>query len=53
MTKIPFRSFHEQPDVSQPVGSTVITVSWSEAYIILAKCVDYFYVEFALDTQNG
>lgn len=46
-------SFREQPEVSQPQGATEITVSWSEAYLNLAKCVDYFYVIYAVDTENG
>ncbi len=46
-------SFKEQPEVSQPQGATEVTVSWSEAYLNLAKCVDYFYVIYAMDTENG
>jgi hypothetical protein len=36
-------SFHEQPDVWQPAGSTNITVSWSEAYLILVPTVTKSY----------
>jgi hypothetical protein len=47
------RSFDEQPDVSQPLYSNEVTVSWSEAYLKLVKCVDYFYVQTALVTENN
>ena len=32
---------------SQPLYSTEVTISWSEAYLNLVKCVDYFIVRQA------
>ncbi len=29
-----------------------VTITWSEAYLHLAKCVDYFYVQMALTDGN-
>jgi len=40
-------SFRESPDVIQDQYSKVATVSWNEAYMQLAKCVDYYFVEYA------
>ena len=40
-------SFREQPIVSQFPNSTQVNITWSEAYIHLVKCVDYFFVKYA------
>ena len=51
-----FRSFIEQPIVMQSPNENTLTVTWSEAYLHLIKCVDYFYVQYALaegEDENG
>ena len=40
-------SFREQPIVSQWPNSTQVNITWSEAYVHLVKCVDYFFVKYA------
>lgn len=45
-------SFREKPDVKQEEYSLVIDISWKEAALRLAKCVDYYFVEFA-ELPNG
>lgn len=47
-------SFHRKPevekveyDVATDSQKTEVIVSWDEKYLDLAKCVDYFYVEYA------
>lgn len=45
-------SFREQPDVKQDQYSRVLSVTWKEAYIKLAKCVDYYFVEYAVLPNN-
>ena len=45
-------SFNESPDVYQEEYSKKVTISWNEAHIHLSKCVDYFYVEYAI-VDNG
>ena len=45
-------SFREQPIVSQWPNSTQVTITWSEAYIHLVKCVDYFFVQYAPSDAN-
>ena len=46
-TGLVFSSFLATPDLSQTLNSPYLLVSWSEKYLHLAKCVDYFYVEYA------
>ena len=51
-----FRSFIEQPIVMQSPNENTLIVTWSEAYLHLIKCVDYFYVQYALaegEDENG
>ena len=45
-------SFREKPDVKQEEYSRVIDISWREATLHLAKCVDYYFVEYA-ELANG
>ena len=40
----------------QSPNENTLTVTWSEAYLNLIKCVDYFYVQYALaegEDENG
>lgn len=46
-------SFRETPDVAQPPYTNIVTVTWSEAYLNLVKCVDYFYVEYVESDGYG
>ena len=45
--------FREQPKVSQAFNSTRVRITWTEDYLHLAKCVDYFYVQFAPSDTYG
>ena len=46
-------SFREQPIVTQEPNSTEVVISWSEAYLNLVKCVDYFFVQYTPSDKNG
>ena len=45
-------SFREQPIISQYQNSTQVNITWSEAYVHLVKCVDYFFVQYAPTDAN-
>ena len=45
-------SFREQPIISQWPNSTQVNITWSEAYVHLVKCVDYFFVQYAPADAN-
>ena len=47
-----FNSFREKPDVKQEEYTRVIDISWQEATLDRAKCVDFYFVEFA-ELPNG
>ena len=47
-----FISFREKPDVKQEEYTRVIDISWQEATLDRAKCVDFYFVEFA-ELPNG
>ena len=38
--------------VSQWPNSTQVNITWSEAYVHLVKCVDYFFVKYASTDAN-
>ena len=38
--------------VSQWPNSTQVNITWSEAYVHLVKCVDYFFVKYAPTDAN-
>ncbi len=46
-------SFVETPDVVQEEGSPYVVVQWNSDYILLSKCVDFFYVEYQEVTNKS